>query len=99
MEKGLELVTIGTQQISKAFEFIEGENSALKRQYDNERRGWDVYYDTLDAVEQALDSKNPFALELQQKAKAIIRQCAVGKEQRAQNIGRGAASRGRRDFN
>ena len=95
MEKGLELVTIGTQQISKAFEFIEGENSALKQQYDSERRGWDVYYDTLDAVEQALDSKNPFALELQQKAKAIVRQCAVGKEQRAQNIGRGAASRGR----
>ena len=83
MGKGLELVTIGVQQISKAFEFIEGENSALKRQYDNERRGWDVYYDTLDAVEQALDNKNPFALELQQKAKAIVRECAVGKEQRA----------------
>ena len=83
MEKGLELVTIGAQQISKAFEFIEGENSALKRQYDNERRGWDVYYDTLDAVEQALKNKDPFALELQQKAKAIVRGCAVGKGQRA----------------
>ncbi len=82
MEKGLELVTIGTQQISKAFEFIGGENSALKQQYDSERRGWDVYYDTLDAVEQALANKDPFALELQQKAKAIVRECAVGKEQR-----------------
>ena len=83
MEKGLELVTIGVQQISKAFEFIGGENSALKRQYDKERRGWDVYSDTLTAVEQALKNKNPFALELQQKAKAIVRDCVVGKEQRA----------------
>jgi len=99
MEKGLELVTIGVQQISKAFEFVRGENSALKRQYDNERRGWDVYYDTLDAVEQALENKDPFALELQQKAKAIVRECAVGKEQRAENIGRGAQRKGRRDFN
>jgi hypothetical protein len=83
MEKGLELVTIGIQQISKAFEFIGGENSALKRQYDNERRGWDVYYDTLDAIEQALKNKDPFALGLQQKAKAVVRECAVGKKQRA----------------
>ena len=55
----------------------------VRRQYDNERRGWDVYYDTLDAVEQALENKDPFALGLQQKAKAIVRECAVGKEQRA----------------
>jgi hypothetical protein len=83
MEKGLELVTIGAQQILKAFKFIRGENSELKRQYDNERRGWNVYYDTLDAVEQALKNKDPFALGLQQKAKIIIRKCAVSKAHRA----------------
>jgi hypothetical protein len=42
-----------------------------------------VYYDTLDAVEQALKNKDPFALGLQQKAKAIVRECAVDKKQRA----------------
>jgi hypothetical protein len=52
----------------------------VRRQYDNERRGWDVYYDTLDGVEQALENKDPFALGLQQKAKAIVRECAVGKK-------------------
>jgi len=52
----------------------------VRRQYDNERRGWDVYYDTLDAVEQALENKDPFALGLQQKAKAIVRECVVGKK-------------------
>ncbi len=88
MEKGLELVTIGAQQISKAFDFIGGENSALKRQYDNERRGWNVYYDILDAVEQALKNKDPFALGLQQKAKSIVREYAVGKE--AEGIGQRA---------
>jgi hypothetical protein len=83
MEKGLEMVTIGTQRISKAFEFIRGENSALKKQYENERHGWDLYYDTLDAIEHALKNKDPVALGLQKKAKAIVRQCAVGKKHRA----------------
>jgi hypothetical protein len=48
MEKGLEMVTIGTQRISKAFEFIRGQNSALKRQHDDERRG-DFYSESIIA--------------------------------------------------
>jgi hypothetical protein len=78
MDKGLELVTVGAERISAALEFIRGENSALKQQVEKERLGWDLYYDTLDAVEQALKSNDPFALELWQIAKDIVRQCAVG---------------------
>jgi hypothetical protein len=42
-------------------------------QYKKERRGWDLYYDTLDAAEQAIRNKDPFALQLQQKARDIIK--------------------------
>jgi hypothetical protein len=82
MEKGLGLVNIGAQQISKAFKFIQGDNSTLKRQYESERHGWNVYYDILDAVEQALKNKDPFALGLQQKAQIMIQKCAVSKADR-----------------
>ena len=80
MDKGLELVTVGAERISAALEFIRGDNSTLKQQYEKERLGWDLYYDTLDAVEQALKKKDPFALELRQIAKDIVRQCAVGRD-------------------
>ena len=75
--------TLVEQTGATALEFVGGENSALKRQYNIERRGWNVYYDTLDAVEQALKNKDRFALGLQQKAKAIVRQGAVRKKLKA----------------
>jgi hypothetical protein len=75
--KGLELVKSGAERMSKALEFVRGESSALHHQYRRERRGWDLYYDILEAVEQALEKKDPFALELQKKAQAMIRECKI----------------------
>jgi hypothetical protein len=81
--KGLELVKSGTQRISKALEFVQGEDSALRAQYEKERRGWNLYYDILAVVEKALINKDPFAIELQQKAQAVIQECKVGRKQSA----------------
>ena len=75
--KGLELVKSGAERISKALEFVQGASSALHHQYKRERRGWNLYYDILEAVEQALQRKDPFALELQKKAQAIIQECKI----------------------
>jgi phage tail tape-measure protein len=84
MDKGLELVTNGTQRLAEALEYTRGKDRRLQKQYEAERRGWDLYYDILDVVEQAIQNKDPFALQLQQKAKAIINDCKVGgKGQRA----------------
>ena len=41
-------------------------------------RGWNLYYDTLDAVEGALNKNSLYAGELKRKAHTIIDQCAVG---------------------
>jgi hypothetical protein len=78
-QKGLELVRSGAQRISKALEFVQGENSALRTQYEKERRGWNLYYDILEALEEALAKKDPFAIALQQKARAIVQECAVSR--------------------
>jgi len=79
-DKALELIKIGARRLPKALEFIGGENSALKDQYETERRGWDLYYDTLDAVEQALANNDPLAASLQQKARDLINNCMVGRK-------------------
>jgi hypothetical protein len=75
--KGLELVKSGAERISKALEFVQGASSALRHQYKRERRGWNLYYDILEAVEQALQRKDPFAIKLRKKAQAIIRECKI----------------------
>ncbi|MFC1882103.1 hypothetical protein ACFL2S_11480 [Thermodesulfobacteriota bacterium] len=75
--KGLELVKSGAERISKALEFVRGESSALRTQYERERHGWNLYYDILDAVEEAIEKKDPFAVELRKKAQAIIQECKI----------------------
>ena len=55
-----------------------GKNSSLKKQYEKERQGWNLYYDTLDAIERALNKNSPYAKDLKRKAHTIIDQCAVG---------------------
>jgi hypothetical protein len=75
--EGLEFVTSGTKRLAKALEFIRGKNSSLKQQYAKELQGWNLYYDTLDAVERALNKNSLYANDLKRKAHTIIDQCAV----------------------
>ena len=77
IQKGLELVKSGAQRISKALEFFQGKSSVLRTQYERERHGWNLYYDILDAVEQALEKEDSFALELRKKARSVIRECKI----------------------
>ena len=76
-EQGLAFITDGAKRIATALEFVQGEDSPLKRQYVKERRGWDLYYDTLSVLEDALTEKDHFALDLRHKAKLIIGECSV----------------------
>ena len=76
-EQGLEFISHGAKRIATALQFVQGEDSPLKHQYVTERRGWDLYYDTLSALENALTENDHFALDLRQKAKLIIGECLV----------------------
>jgi hypothetical protein len=76
-EEGLEFITIGAQRISKALDFVRGEDSPIKQQYEKEKLGWSLYYDILSSIERALANDDGFAQELRRRAKKIINQCAV----------------------
>ena len=76
-DQGLEFVTLGSRNIAKALDFVRGENNGLRQAYERERRGWDVYYDVLSAVEDALRDEDAFALDLRKGAQQIVDQCAV----------------------
>jgi hypothetical protein len=76
-EQGLGFVKTGIPRIRKALDFIHGHPSPLKQQYENERRGWDLFYDTLEAAEEALDRRDDFALDLRRKAQKILEDCGL----------------------
>jgi len=76
-DHGLEFIKIGAKRIMNALDFVHGENSMLKQRYEKERLSWNLYYDILSAVQDALKDGDSFALELRKKAESIIYQCYV----------------------
>ena len=75
--KALDMISKGSKRIATAIKFISGKNSLFKQQYQKEKNGWNLYYDVLNAVEDAGKKNDPFAAALGQKAEEIIRQCAI----------------------
>ena len=73
--KAMELMTTGAGRIPEVLQTIT--DGRLKQQFERERVGWDIYYDLLEAVEEAIAAEDSFALELRRAAQAIVRRCAV----------------------
>jgi hypothetical protein len=74
-EKAVELMTTGAGRIPGVLKTIQ--DGRLKHQVEQEKVGWDMYYDVLEAVEEAIAVGDPFALKLRQAAQAIVRQCMI----------------------
>ena len=75
--QGVDFVLNGAGRLKDAFDFIRKENGLLKRQYETERSGWDLYYDTLMALGQALRKGDGFAAGLKERTEQIICQCRM----------------------
>jgi hypothetical protein len=75
--QGAKFIRQGSRRIADALEFVEGKHSVLTRVLENERLGWDLYYDTLSAIEEALDQRDEFALALRERAQRIIMGCFI----------------------
>jgi hypothetical protein len=76
-DQELKFIRLGAQRITAALDFMNGENSKLADQYEKERLGWNLYYDTLSAIEHGIAVSHGFALDLRNKAQRIIRECAI----------------------
>ncbi|MBW1697016.1 MAG: hypothetical protein JRH18_13285 [Deltaproteobacteria bacterium] len=74
-KEGGDFVTNGAFRIKNALDFIR--NGGLKQHYEREQRGWNLYYDTLEALREALKREDEFAVRLKQKTRAILDQCLL----------------------
>ena len=79
---GERFVREGASRLRKALAFACGEESALRRTYLAERAGWDLFYATLAAIEDALGREDPFALGLRERARVIVENCRIPTERR-----------------
>ncbi len=75
--QGTEFIRKGSRRITDAIDFAKGNDSALAGVLENERLGWNLYYDTLSAIEAGLGKGEAFALDLRQRAQHIIGQCLI----------------------
>ena len=76
--QGYEFVTLGAHRLQEVLGKVTAKSpNVVLEQYQRERRGWDLYYDILDAVEQALRHNDDFACELQQRARCFIQDCQI----------------------
>ena len=69
---GHQFVSVGTKRIGQALQFAFIDQGKLKQQYQHERQGWELYYDTLSALEKGLQDSDLFAREMRKKARALI---------------------------
>jgi hypothetical protein len=76
-EDACRLIQEGTDRIARVLSFVEGEDSRLKRVFVQEKKGWDLFYDVLSALEKALQRNDGEALRLRGKARKIIRETAL----------------------
>ena len=75
--EGLEFIKDGARRITGALNFVKGAHSRLKTTYEKECVGWDLYYDILSAVENALNKGEKFAMGLKRRAESILDDCTI----------------------
>ena len=77
-DQALQFVKLGVRRVSEALSFVRGEKGELVKVYERERHGWDIYYDTLSAIETALKAEDAFAVALRDRARETIARCRLG---------------------
>lgn len=75
--QGIEFIRTGAGRINAALNFTDGKKSLLRQKYEEERTGWNMFYDTLLAVEDGLRKGDNFAYNLQKRAESIINSCLI----------------------
>jgi len=80
--RGVRFIKDGAVRLRKALDFAYGKERLLERTFVQERSGWDLFFETLSVLEEAIEKKDDFALDLQKKARDIINSCAISSERR-----------------
>ena len=77
IEQAAGLLDLGSRRLETVLRELEADEELVARQYQAEKRAWDLFYDLLDGLEAGLAMGDPFALEMKQRAERLIQDCRV----------------------
>jgi hypothetical protein len=72
-----DFLRLGSERLGKLMKRLQSGKMDITRLYEKERRGWDLYYDIIDVLEEKLASGDEFALTLRERARGIIGKCRL----------------------
>ncbi len=76
-QEAMAFLRTGIPQLQEGLDFTQGRPSALQQVYTRERQGWHLFYSSMAAVEQALQSGEAWALSVQTAARQIVSDCLI----------------------
>jgi hypothetical protein len=76
MKEGEELVRLGASRLGEALKWFADEHK-IREMYIREKAGWDLYYDTLNAMEKDLGKGGQFSETLRDKAMELVQSWQV----------------------
>jgi hypothetical protein len=76
-EQGKEFIEGGTRRLGETISYLTQDPNPIIDLYKKEKTGWDIFYDTLDNIENGLANGDSFSSELKIKASSIVESCKV----------------------
>ena len=71
--EGFELLQMGTTRLHRIIKELSNRPDSFKERYLVEKMGWNLYYDILDRIEDMLKEKDPFTMDMSEKAERLIK--------------------------
>ena len=76
-EQGLEFLQNGSRRLHRAIQELARKANPLIGQFQKEREGWNLFYDTLDMAEKGITGGDSMALGLREKTRSLLEACKV----------------------
>ncbi len=75
--EGLQLLKQGVERLEGIIRELNRKPNPLIEKYRREKEGWDLFYDLLDHLEEALAKGDAFALNLRDRALKVVKESHV----------------------
>jgi hypothetical protein len=76
-EEGLKLLTLSAGRLEGLIRDLDNSPNPLSSRYQEEKKGWDIFYDVLDRIEEGLAKGDDFAMTLKQRARELVNDCLI----------------------
>ena len=67
----------GVKRLHETIHHLIKDPDYLKETFKSEKKGWDLFYEILNNIENGINKGDPFAAGLREKAETLVKACKV----------------------